>query len=289
MDNIKNILDSIAETLNLSYQNHQTISGGDISDAYLLQTKTQALFVKLNTASTAKKMFELEREGLQAIGKTQTIKVPKILLTGKVGNTAFIVMEFIASKHPNEQDFQQLGTQLATLHQCTHSVFGFEHNNFIGRLPQSNQQHENWANFYIEERLLPQFKLAVDQNLLAINELPLEHRWLTFFETHLPKIQPSLLHGDLWSGNYLISETGNPYLIDPATYYGDQIIDIAMSKLFGGFGASFYQSYHAVFPKEKNLEIRIDLYQLYYLLVHLNLFGRGYYGGVSRILKQYFG
>lgn len=289
MENTQHILNSIAETLHLPYQSHQSLSGGDISEVYLLQTKEQAIFVKLNHTPIAEKMFEREREGLEAIAETKTIKVPATFLTGKIGDTAFLAMEFIPSKRPNERNFQQLGTQLAALHQCGHTVFGFEKDNFIGRLPQSNQIHKNWSNFYVAERLFPQFKLAVDQKLLSLHELPKEHQLLSFFDTHFPDVQPSLLHGDLWGGNYLISETGEPYLIDPATYYGDQIVDIAMSKLFGGFGTSFYHAYQAVFPKRKDFEMRIDWYQLYYLLVHLNLFGRGYFGSVNTILRRYFG
>ncbi|MEM8528159.1 MAG: fructosamine kinase family protein [Bacteroidota bacterium] len=288
MHDIQNTLISIAEKLGFSFQNYQAISGGDISEAYWLKTKEQDLFVKLNNAPFAQKMFALEQEGLETIARTQIIKVPKVFLTGKVKELAFLAMEFIPSKHPNEQDFYHLGTKLAALHQCSNSAFGFSKNNFIGKLPQSNQQHDRWSTFYVKERLLPQFRLAVDQNLLITKELPSEERLLHFFDTHLPAVKPSLLHGDLWSGNYLISEVGEPYLIDPATYYGDRMVDIAMSKLFGGFGATFYQAYHAVFPKASNFDLRVDLYQLYYLLVHLNLFGKSYYGSVSRLLKRYF-
>ncbi len=180
------------------------------------------------------------------------------------------------------------GQQLGHLHKISTSQFGWDSDNFIGSLHQSNKTHDTWPDFYVSERLLPQLQLTVDQGLLSVGDVPSEHTMLSVMATLCPQVKPSLLHGDLWSGNYLISKDGIPYLIDPAVYRGHSEIDIAMSKLFGGFGASFYQVYNEVIPADNFSNDRIKIYQLYYLLVHLNLFGRSYYSGVKAILKSYF-
>jgi fructosamine-3-kinase len=181
-----------------------------------------------------------------------------------------------------------LGKQLANLHLNKSKTFGFNTDNFIGTLPQSNTTHHNWVDFYVEERLVPQLKIAIQRHLLTPAEVPdlstMKLKTVDIFKY----VQPSLLHGDLWSGNYLISKDGIPYLIDPAAYYGHSEVDIAMSLLFGGFDNSFYEAYHAVIPKETDTIARIELYQLYYLLVHLNLFGSSYYNSVKRITNKYF-
>lgn len=147
--------------------------------------------------------------------------------------------------------------------------------------------HKTWSKFYWTERILPQLQLALDNRLLAKNEIPREEKAVKLFDAVFGTVQPSLLHGDLWSGNYLIASGGTPYLIDPATYYGHSMVDIAMSRLFGGFGQSFYDAYHEIMPKTEKYDEQIELYQLYYLLVHLNLFGRGYYEKVSAILRHF--
>ena len=181
------------------------------------------------------------------------------------------------------------GTQLAKLHLNHKAKFGFTSDNFIGSLPQSNKQYSDWANFYWHERIAPQLKLAKQNNLLHASKIISEQTAIAVFEELLGKdVKPTLLHGDLWAGNYLIATDGTPYLIDPATYWGHSMVDIAMSKLFGGFGNEFYTAYHEIIPKTDNYNAQIDLYQLYFLLVHLNLFGRSYYGSVSSILKHYF-
>ena len=197
-------------------------------------------------------------------------------------------MEYISSKRAEPADMRRFGEELAAMHQIHTDSFGLSSNNFIGSLPQRNQKHSNWTDFYLLERLLPQLKLARDQGALSRNDIPSEdvvwHKLAQLF----PEVKPSLLHGDLWSGNYLISTTSVPYLIDPATYYGHYEVDLAMSKLFGGFSTAFYESHQEHLPTEREFEARTDIYQLYYLLVHLNLFGASYYSTVSGIIKRYF-
>ena len=278
----------IESNLQESILDIQPVSGGDISSAYRLTTENRTFFLKSNSGLEAYKMFEAEKLGLEAIASTKTVKTPKVYFCYQFDGLSVILMEHIRTKPASSSDMELLGQQLAQLHQSTASHFGLTTNNFIGSLPQSNALHESWNNFYIEERLKPQLKLARRAGLLNEDEIPEDSRVYESCDMLFKDVKPSLLHGDLWSGNYLISENGKPNLIDPAVYYGHSEVDIAMSKLFGGFAEPFYRSYHEVIPKTKGFDARIDLYQLYYLLVHLNLFGRSYYGSVKRILSTYF-
>ncbi|WP_341216997.1 fructosamine kinase family protein, partial [uncultured Wocania sp.] len=262
-------------------------SGGDISQAYKIDTANNSYFLKLNSVSTLN-MFQTEAYGLDLIAKTNTIKTPKVLAFDSFENSAFLLMDFVESKRATTEDFKLLGEQLATLHKCSSDNFGLDKDNYIGSLPQSNSAHKNWVEFYTHERLLPQLELAKQKGLLSVAECPSEQHIKNQLELLFKGIKPSLLHGDLWSGNYLISKNGEPYLIDPAVYYGHNEVDIAMTKLFGGFGESFYESYHSYYPLDENTSARIDIYQLYYLLVHLNLFGSSYYSSVKSILQKYF-
>ena len=269
-------------------QNIIPVSGGDISLAYKLQTKAKTYFLKVNRSKNALAIFQKEKRGLETIALTKTISTPKVYACDTLKSEAFLLMEYIESKRPNTEDFIRFGKALAALHQITVEDFGFRENNFIGSLPQSNSQNNSWVNFYTNERLLPQLELAKQQGLLSEYECPSEHIIKEKLENLLNNVKPSLLHGDLWSGNYLISIEGIPYLIDPAVYYGHNEVDIAMSKLFGGFGNDFYKSYYSIYPRDSKTNSRIEIYQLYYLLVHLNLFGKSYYGSVIQILRNFF-
>jgi len=281
INHLSNLLESKTENI-------QSVSGGDISSAYVIKTSSENFFLKVNSNVTALDMFLSEEKALKTIANTNTIAAPKVIACNSFDNNSFLLMEFIEAKSPNSKDLELFGNQLAQLHKITNNEFGFDSNNFIGSLNQSNKQHNNWNDFYTEERLIPQFELAKSKGLLNIEEIPnkklLKERCLRYFKN----ITPSLLHGDLWSGNYLISTSGRPYLIDPALYFGHNEVDIAMSKLFGGFGQAFYELYHSIIPKDEFTDDRIQLYQLYYLLVHLNLFGSSYYSSVKQIMNNYF-
>jgi fructosamine-3-kinase len=233
-------------------------------------------------------MFQQEAIALRIIAQTNTIKTPKVIDVASFENENYVLMEFIDSKTPSPQDQHLLGKQLAQLHQTSSNYFGFEFDNFIGSLPQNNNSHDNWTDFYIEERLAPQIKMAINKGSFLPSEAPSIQLMKSNTSKYFNTVKPSLLHGDLWSGNYLIASNGTPYLIDPATYYGHSEVDIAMSLLFGGFSNAFYETYHQIIPRDSYTETRIELYQLYYLLVHLNLFGSSYYNSVKRILNKYF-
>ncbi|MGI6048779.1 MAG: fructosamine kinase family protein [Petrimonas sp.] len=285
---MNNIIEYICEKIAEKIISYHSVTGGDISSAFLLKSEKRNYFLKVNSKPFAYTMFHTERAGLEAIAKTKTIAVPHIYLVDSFQEKSFLLMDFVESKRPDSSDFSLFGTQLAKMHQHTQSEFGFYKDNFIGSLPQSNTFHDNWAEFYWFERIFSQLQLAKENGLLSASEIPNENRAIDFFQYTFGDVKPSLLHGDLWGGNYLIASNGIPFLIDPATYFGHSMVDIAISKLFGGFSQSFYDAYHEIIPKPDNYLQQIELYQLYYLLVHLNLFGSGYYSSVSHILKRYF-
>lgn len=234
-------------------------------------------------------MFLAEKNSLEAIAETRTMAVPKVLLCESLEKGGLIVMQYIEPKRAVPVEMGRFGHQLAGLHQLSVSDnFGWENDNFIGSLPQSNKIHTDWSQFYVAERLMPQLKLARDDHRLQNDEIPSEQKLLKTCQNLFPQAKPSLLHGDLWGGNYLISQCGTPHLIDPATYYGHHEVDIAMTRLFGGFSTAFYNAYADHFPKVSGEAGRKDMYQLYYLLVHLNLFGGSYYLNVKQVLDRYF-
>lgn len=281
-------LEHLSNLIGSKVEHVQSVSGSDISSAYLIETSKEKCFLKVNSNSTALEMFLSEAKALKTIANTSTIATPKVIVCDSFDEKHFLLLEYIEAKSPNSNDLKLFGNQLTQLHQVTSDEFGFDSNNFIGSLNQSNKKHYNWNVFYIEERLFPQFQLAKSKGLLNEKEIPNKDKLKEICFPFFNNVKPSLLHGDLWSGNYLISTSGKPYLIDPALYFGHNEVDIAMSKLFGGFGQSFYKSYHNNLPKDALTEDRFQLYQLYYLLVHLNLFGSSYYSSVKQILRNYF-
>lgn len=285
---MKQLINHISSLLSEKILSANPISGGDISAAYFLKAAHKNYFLKVNDKPFALEMFRTEQQGLQAIENSHTIAVPHVHLVDSHEGKSFLLMDFIESKRPDTSDYQRFGTQLAHLHQCTQSGFGFPTDNFTGSLPQSNTPHKTWAEFYWHERIAPQLELARSAQLLCSEEIPQAEKAIAVFNTTFGEVTPSLLHGDLWGANYLIATNGTPYLIDPATYYGHSMVDIAMSKLFGGFREEFYDAYHKIIPKSKNDNQQIELYQFYYLLVHLNLFGSTYHSSISAILRKYF-
>jgi len=279
----------IAQALGSPISKVNTVSGGDISQAYCVHTSTQRFFLKVNESANALEMFLAEKKGLESINLAKTIKAPEVIHCGQHESSSYLLLEFIASKNPTSKEFEALGHQLADLH--TFSVgdsFGWKQDNYIGSLPQSNKNYRDWTLFYVHERLLPQLKMAKEKELLNSSEIPSESYLEKNCRQFFPKVKPALLHGDLWSGNYLISDQGVPYLIDPALYFGHHDVDLSMTQLFGGFSSRFYAAYTEQIPAETLHKERRDIYQLYYLLVHLNLFGRTYYASVKQLLKTYF-
>lgn len=281
----------------VAIQRTDRVMGGDINKSYALTLNTgDTIFMKANEKEKAAS-FTAEAAGLFAIAQTGTIRTPKILCAGtddgeEVGYS-FLLMEYINSGEKRSDYWQTLGRELAAMHQADASAFceqgfGFYEDNFIGARPQDNSPAATWIDFYRDKRLAPQFKAA--DSYLASADRSRATKLLDHLEDFLiePK-KPSLLHGDLWSGNVMAGPDGKAMLIDPAAYVGHAEADLAMTELFGGFSPDFYQAYKEANPLEPGYEKRRDLYNLYQLLNHLNLFGKSYLGAVLSIVEEYVG
>lgn len=267
------------------------VSGGDINQAARIETLDRSYFLKYQSHPPAG-MFEAEQRGLGLLAESAgMLQVPATFGCGNLTDPSgsFLLLEWIEPGRKSDRCAEALGQGLAELHRSQHPDYGLDHDNFIGRLAQPNGLSTSWGTFYAEKRL------AVQRDLAArLHHLP-AHRGarLNSLIARLPEwideasVKPSLLHGDFWGGNWMASAAGESVLIDPAVYYGDREIDLAMASLFGGFPDSFFQAYREAYPLAAGWEDRRSLYQLYYLLVHLNLFGETYGAPVDAILARY--
>lgn len=265
------------------------VGGGDIHRAYLLESADgRRLFLKTNTDPAAPDMFRTEAQGLALLGASRSIRTPKIFGYGCTeGGHGYLLLEYVHPGYRNRLFWERFGQGLANLHGNTSARFGFAHDNFIGRLPQANARHDTWAEFYSEERLWPQMLLAREQGYFDADAERQLDRLCQNLSWRCPQEPPALTHGDLWSGNFLCDPDGYPVLIDPAASFAHREMDLAMSRLFGGFDPAFYVAYEEAWPLENGFENRMEIYQLYYLLVHVNLFGGGYVRSVQEILAKF--
>ncbi|MCK9421107.1 MAG: fructosamine kinase family protein [Bacteroidales bacterium] len=273
----------------LSFQIYavRPLSGGSINRVYFLSTDQGSFCLKFNLAKAFPGMFETEAKGLSLLEHTGKIRVPAVVGAVTLTQYSYLLLEYIEASRRIPDFMADFGRSLAMLHKNSNSRFGLDHANYIGSLPQQNKWHDDWNSFFVEERLEYQIMLARNSGVLSENTRKQFDLLFPRLKDLFPKENPALIHGDLWSGNFITSETGRPCLIDPAVYYGHREIDLAMSTLFGGFSSDFYTSYDEVFPLEKGWRARLDLYNLYPLLVHLNLFGSGYLGSILSILKKF--
>jgi len=219
--------------------------------------------------------------------QAEEIEVPKPLHHDEINGKGFLLMEAIISDKPNSNFWFLFGNQLAELHKHSKEFFGLDHNNYIGSLQQLNTMASTWAEFFVTQRLEPQLKMALDNKKAGTSLSRKLNALFPKIENLFPKEKPALLHGDLWSGNFMVGGRGEAVLIDPAVYYGHREMDLAMSKLFGGFNEDFYTAYHSNRPLESGWLERVDLCNLYPLMVHVNLFGGSYLMQVERILNQF--
>ena len=263
------------------------VSGGSINQAFQLKTSLGNYFLKYNDASRFPQMFQKEAKGLELLRNSGAINVPEVLLATEAGKHAFLLLEHISSAPMKNEFWDDFGESLAALHAHKADKFGLDHDNFMGSLVQQNNFHESWNSFFIEERLEPQLRLAREKKAISKTDVSAFERLYQKLDGIFPKTLPSLLHGDLWSGNFMVNEFGKPCLIDPAVYYGHPEIDIAMTTLFGGFSQRFYAAYNHHNPLEKGWQTRLDIYNLYPLMVHVNLFGGGYLSSVRGILGKF--
>lgn len=279
----------LAQELNLDLPlKLKSVSGGDINAAYqVVDAQHRTLFLKCNSRQRYPEMLAKEARALQFLRETHTFRIPEVYGVLEHEGEDILVLEFIASQSPQSDFHHQFGQKLAQLHQQGQPYFGWEEDNYIGSLVQRNEAKSTWSDFYGSQRIEPLNRLAFDRGLLAAADLRASERILVRLENWLPDESPSLLHGDLWSGNYLCDEENQAVLIDPAIYCGHREMDLAMMRLFGGFSEAVFQAYQEQHPTEKGLNERLPLHQWYPLLVHLNLFGASYYPSVREILQRF--
>ncbi len=254
----------------------ERVSGGSINECYRWPAGEEAMFVKV-APPEALERFAAEAAGLAELARAAALRVPRVRACGFAGEYAYLALEWIEAGPGGEASEARLGAGLAALHAVTANRFGFGRDNHIGRTPQVNAWSEDWASFFRERRLRPQLELAAARGLARLPG-SLGARLLEAVPALLAGHRPaaSLLHGDLWGGNWLADEDGSPVLFDPAIYYGDREADLAMTRLFGGFGPAFYEAYQAAAPLPPGAEVRTELYNLYHVLNHANLFGGAY-------------
>ncbi len=267
-----------------SIRETHTVGGGCINETVWITDGQRRYFVKLN-APDGIVMFEAEADGLIEIHRTRTIRVPLPICYGRDENSAWLVLEYLHLRSAHPANSSELGVQLAAMHRVTTPQFGWNRHNTIGQTPQVNTYTANWTDFWRKYRLGYQLDLA-EKNGHHGKLQKLGERLLVNLDSFLAGTapQPSLLHGDLWSGNHAFDDDGKPVLFDPAVYYGDRETDIAMTELFGGFSNDFYSAYQHEYPLDSGYNVRKLIYNLYHILNHLNLFGSGYRQQAEHIL-----
>lgn len=280
-------LQQILDVCDLTITRYETLQGGDINRAYCLYGNKEKYFLKINEESKYPAMFEKEAAGLRSLQTNSILKVPAVLKHGIVNNQQYLLLEWIDSGTISPGFWERFGAGLAQLHLKKQEYFGWDINNYIGSLAQTNSIFPSWHLFYTECRILPLVKQLFDQGIFSKQDLKSAEIVCKKFEYLFPEEPPALLHGDLWSGNFKITAEGEAAIFDPAVYYGHREMDIGMTLLFGGFDQRFYEAYHEIFPLEKNWKQRISLTQLYPLLVHALLFGGHYVESARREMKNY--
>lgn len=269
-------------------QSIKKIKGGSINEAFYIQTIDAEFFMKFH-GNSPKSFFKAEATGLRLIKETNTISVPNYLSYSDQPGNSFLLLEWIEGKK-TEQTEVLLGQKLAELHQCYGRMHGFESDTYIGLLPQPNRLSANWLEYYKKYRLGSQIEQGIENDLITgKRRKQLEalsgrlNEWVPSF------VEPSYLHGDLYTGNWIVGPGGEPYLVDPSFLHGDRHFEIAYTELFGGLPSQFYESYNESYPLRKDYQDVKPIYQLYYLLAHLNLFGESYGDSIDTILNRYVG
>lgn len=271
-----------------------SIGGGSINDAYKItginhKHEQANYFVKLNSAEL-EYMFQVEFDSLNELSRADLMQIPKPICYGTAKQTngltkSYLVLEYLAMT--SRGDARAMGRALAQMHKISSKHYGWYQNNIIGSTPQSNQYHSDWLSFWRDERMIPQFKMLYDKGYRSYL-MPLSDTLLKQLDTLLKNHNPpaSLLHGDLWSGNYAYNKKSQPVIFDPALYYGDRETDLAMTELFGGFNADFYFSYNEIWPLDEKYKTRKTLYNLYHILNHANLFGTSYLNQAMNMMQR---
>ena len=274
--------------LSVSSLDFSSVGGGSINETYqVLVNKKEKFFCKINSASQFPQMFQKEKSGLELLATKKVIRVPAVIGHFIETDQQVLLLEWVEQGHTSDRFWTLFGEQLARLHSIPCSNAGLHENNYMGGLPQSNHPSGDWVDFFIHQRLEPQIRLALDKRLLQVQHQKQFKKLYKELSGIFPSGNLSLLHGDLWSGNYLCDHSGMPVLIDPAVYQGHPAMDLAMTTLFGGFDPFFYKSYNHLLPFPVNYRQQWEICNLYPLLIHLNLFGKGYLQRIISLIKYY--
>ena len=281
---------ALEEYLGDPIEEHASVGGGCIANGCRIETDTRSYFLKWGDASVAR-TFPGEAVGLEALSAAASaIEVPTVVHHAPPTDDTpgFLLMQWINSGRKGLDFWSTFGEELAALHRHTHDQYGFAASNFIGRLPQDNTWTAPWPSFFRKRRLAPQVQMAQERGYWRPEWDPALRTLYQRLPDLLPAHPPaSVLHGDLWSGNFMVTAIGVPALIDPAVYYGHRETDVAMTELFGGFDASFYDAYRRAWALEPGYEKRRDIYNLYHLINHLNHFGARYAAQVDGVLQHF--
>ena len=274
----------IREELNSNIKKFDQLGGGSINSVFLCELEKYKVVVKINNSLTFPGMFEKEKNGLLKLNQSG-VRTPKVIFEKVRDSLAFLALEYI----PNGSfgNWELFGEKLAILHSNKNEFFGLDYDNYVGSLKQINKNEDNWKDFYSNHRILHLTKSAFNRELLTKADSKKIEKLCLKLDTYIPYTEPSLIHGDLWSGNLIFDEKGKPVFIDPAIYYGHPEMDWAMLSLFGSYPEAAMKSYRNIIPLENSYSEREKIYQLYPLLVHLVLFGRSYYRNISEILNFY--
>ncbi|MBL6446311.1 fructosamine kinase family protein [Fulvivirga sp. 29W222] len=262
-------------------------SGGCINNGGKIEAGKGTFFMKWNDSKSFPRMFTVESKGLSLLAETQCLQIPEVVEVYEGAHHSCIVMEYIESGPRTKTYWTDLARGLACLHKTSANQYGLKHNNYIGSLQQYNNHEDHWIDFFINNRLQPQVKLAMDHGRLNRSDLKKVSRFEKVIAGILNEEKPALVHGDLWSGNLMIGPLGNPVLIDPAVAYVHRETELAFTQLFGGFDREFYDAYQSIFPMESGYQERFDIYNVYPLLVHVNLFGGGYYQQAMSVVSRF--
>jgi len=265
----------------------EAVPGGDISQTYLVHTTKGRFFVKINASLFGLDFFEKEARGLAMLANSGTLKVPRPLFDGKFHQQIYLVMEYLEKGLPAADFWEDFGASLAALHRHTRDQFGLDYGNYIGKLHQANENRPSWQEFYSTQRIMPLVCKAERSKLLQPENVKQAETICAKLSSIIPEERPALIHGDLWKGNYMVCQSGKAAIYDPSMYFGHREMDLAIARLFGGFDERFYLAYEEASPLHSGHRDRVDIFQLYHLLVHLLLFGSQYRSLVCEILKKY--
>jgi fructosamine-3-kinase len=281
------MIKAICNEHNLDYIDAQPAHGGDINEAFEVDTRQGKLFVKINDSENYPQMFEKEADGLNALKKATSLKVPGVIAVGNINGKQYLLLEWLQKGALKTNSWKMLATGLAELHTVNAIRPGWHTPNYIGSLTQENEPTNSWATFHEQRRIIPLARLLYNRGAFSKQDVTTAERFCKHLDTVIPSEPFALLHGDLWGGNFLITADGTPAVFDPAVYFGHREMDVSMTKLFGGFDSKFYDRYNEIYPLEKGWIQRLPVMQLYSLLVHAVLFGGSYIGQCRNIMTAW--